>query len=248
MTTPPDADRVSYEPNVAAAATDKPSLVEDFIEIFYAPSRVFARRQRGGFGIPLLIITLLTALFMFASRSVFSQIFDAEFSRRTAKAMAENPRVTQEMVDRMRPMQEMIAQVFAYLITPILILVVALVVWLVAKAIKAKLSYTQSATITTFAWIPRVVSSLLGAAQVLLMDTTNVTSPYALSFSPARFMSPDTTNPKLYGIAASFDVFAIWYTILLGIGIAVIGRVPRSKGYLAAAIVFIVGIIPSLFA
>ena len=235
-----------YEPT-SAVPPEKASVVEDFIDIFYAPSTVFARREKSGFWTQLLVITLLTALFVFASRAVFSQIFDAEFARGAAKAIAKNPQVTQEMMDRMKPMQEKITSFVFYVITPIIIFVTALVVWLVGKVLSIKLTYTQAAMITTLAWIPRLVGGLLGALQVLVMDTTNVTSPFALGFSPARFMNPDTTNGKLFGLMGSLDVFALWYAVLIGIGIAVMGKVPRSRGFAAAAIVFVVTTIP-LFA
>ena len=242
------ADRgASYDPNSAAAPPEKASVVEDFIDIFYAPSTVFARREKSGFGVQLIVVMILTALFVFASRAVFSQIFDAEFARGTAKAMANNPQLTQEMMDKAKPIQEKIGSIVLYVITPIIIFVTALLVWVTAKILSIKLTYTQAATITTLAWIPRLVGALLGALQVLLMDTSNVTSPYALGFSPARFLNPETTNGKLLGLMGSLDVFAIWYAVLIGIGIAVVGKVPRSRGYLATAIVFVVTTIP-LFA
>jgi hypothetical protein len=251
MTTPirPDTDRgASNSPTSGGTgAPEKASVVEDFIDIFYAPSSVFARREKNGFGIQLLIVTVLTALFIFASRGVFSQIFDAEFARGAAKAMAKNPQLTQEMMDRARPMQEKIGSFFLYIMTPIINFGTALIVWLTGKVLSIKLTYTQAALITTLAWIPRLVGGLLGAAQVLLTDTTNVTSPYALGFSPARFMDPDATNGKLLGLLGSLDVFAVWYAVLIGIGIAVIAKVPRSRAYAAAAIVFVVTTIP-LFA
>jgi hypothetical protein len=247
MTTRPDTDRGTYDPGVQATPPQKASLVEDFIDIFYTPSSVFARREKSGFGIPLLIVSVITALFAFASRSVFSQIFDAEFARGTAKAMAQNPRLTPEMMERMRPIQESIAQVFIYVGTPLFILFLALVIWLVAKVVSAKISYKQAAVITTFAWIPRLVGGLLGVLQVLLLDTTNVTNMYSLSYSPARFMDPDATNAKLFGILGGLDVFSIWFTVLVAIGIAVMGKVPRSKGFIAAAIVFVLSLVPALF-
>jgi Yip1-like protein len=254
MTTPsrPDIDRgAPYAPTSDGTgqpgAPEKASIIEDFIDIFYAPSTVFARREKSGFGLQLLIITALTALFVFASRGVFSQIFDAEFARGAAKAMEKNPRLTQEMMDSARPMQEKIASFFLYVMTPILIFGTAFIVWLTGKVLSIKLTYAQAALITTLAWIPRLVGGLLGAVQVLLMDTTNVTSPYALGFSPARLMDPDATNGKLLGLLSSFDLFALWYAVLMGIGIAVIAKVPRSRGYAAAAIVFVVTTIP-LFA
>lgn len=241
METRPGTDRgAAYDPNVPSTPPERASLVEDFIDIFYAPSTVFARREKSGFWLPLGIITAISALFAFASRSVFSQIFDAEYSRGVAKAMAKDPRITQEMLDKMRPIQENVAAFFVYVGTPVAIFFTAFLLWLVAKLFSAKLTYAQTVLITTLAWIPRLVGGLLGVLQVLLMDTTNVTSPYALSFSPARFMNPDTMNGKLYAILGSFDLFAIWFAVLVGIGIAVVAKVPRSRGYAVSAIVFVV--------
>ncbi|HJQ40560.1 MAG TPA: YIP1 family protein, partial [Thermoanaerobaculia bacterium] len=217
------------------------------IDVFYAPSKVFARREKSGFWMHLVVIAVLTALFAFASRAVFSQIFDAEFARGTAKAMAENPRLTPEMMDRMKPIQEKVAQVVIYAITPIIILFTALLVWLVSKAVSAKLTYTQAAMIVCIAWVPRLVGGLLGAIQVLIMDTSNVTNMFGLGFSPARFMNPDTMNLKLFTFLGAFDVFSLWYAVLIGIGVAVMGKVPRSKGFIVTAVVFLIATLPTLF-
>jgi hypothetical protein len=53
-------------------------------------------------------------------------------------------------------------------------------------------------------------------------------------------MNPDTMNSKVYGILGTLDLFAIWYAVLIGIGIAVIAKVPRARGYTISAIVFVV--------
>ena len=244
METRPGTDRgPTYAPSTSAPSTppEKASLVEDFIDIFYAPSSVFARREKGGFFLHLLIITLLSGVFAFASHSVFSQIFDAEYSRGIAKAMANNPRLTPEMANSMRPMQEKIANVIVYLGAPLAIFFTAIFVWLAAKIVRAKVAFGQAMTVTTLAWIPRLIGGLVGVLQVVLMDTSTFTNRYSLSASPARFMDPDAMNAKLFGLMGSLDVFAIWMTVLIGIGIAVVGKVPQSKGYLAAAIVFVLG-------
>ncbi|HMC53959.1 MAG TPA: Yip1 family protein [Gemmatimonadaceae bacterium] len=241
--------RPTYDPGTAAPPpAQKASVVEDFIDIFYAPSSVFARREQGGVGVPLLIVSLLFAGFSFASKSVFSQIFDAEFSRGMANAMAKNPRLTQDMVSSMRPVQEKIASVFVYLGAPLAIFFTAILVWIVAKALSGKLSFGQSMLVSTLAFIPRLVGSLLGVVQVVLMDTAGFTNRYSLSMSPARFMDADATNPKVFALVGSLDVFAIWMAVLIGIGMAVVGKMPRTKGYVGAAIVFVVAtLLTSLF-
>ena len=236
----------SYDPGTSTPPGENASVVEDFIDIFYAPSSVFARREQSGYGIQFLVVSLLFAGFAFASKSVFSQIFDAEFSRGMAKAMASNPRLTPDMVNSMRPMQEKIASLFVYLGAPLVIVFTAVLIWLAVKVLSGKLSFGRSMLVSTLAFIPRLVGSLLGVVQVVLMDTSTFTNRYSLSASPARFMDPDATNAKVFGLVGSLDVFAIWSAILIGIGIAVVAKLPRSKGYIAAAIVFVVGTVLSI--
>jgi Yip1-like protein len=213
------------------------SVVEDFIEIFYAPSRVFARRAGSGYGIPLLIVSVVSAIFAFANRSITSAIFDAEFTRRAAEQMAKNPQITQEMINQQRGISEAIGSAIFYVAMPILIFVVGFFIWLAAKMVSAKLSYQTAVLIATFAQIPRLLASLLTTVQALVMDTTTVTSQHSVGFSPARFMDA-ATKKQILDVVGRFDVFTIWATVLIGIGIAVIAKVPRSKGYTAAAIVW----------
>ena len=248
METRNDSDRgARYDAAAPQPADAKASIFEDFIDIFHQPSQVFARRANSGFGLHLLLVSIIAAAFAFANRGYMTQLFAAEADRAGARMMAENPQITPEMLERGRGMQEGIGMFFGYAGTPVMIMVIALFAWLVARWVAgARISYGQAALITTLAWIPRLVGMFLTTVQVAVMDTSNQTSMFGLSASPARFMDPDATNPKLYGLAGSFDLFSIWSTILIAIGIAVIGRVPRAKGYIAAAVLFVLGTIPLL--
>ncbi|MEK7401202.1 MAG: YIP1 family protein [Gemmatimonadota bacterium] len=225
---------------------DKASIAEDFMDILYEPSKVFARRAAGGYGMHLLIIAVLAGLFAFANRGVFEQIFDAEFQRGAAKAMAANPQITMDQMNSMRGIQEKVAMIATFVGTPIFIFVLAFFTWLAAKIASAKVTYQQAVLIVSLAWIPRLVGSLVATLQVVLMDTASVTNMFSLSASPARFMDPDTSNPKVFGLMGGLDVFSIWYTVVAAIGIATIAKVPRSKGYIASFMVFALAMLPAL--
>ena len=233
--------------NAPATAPEKASVFEDFIDIFASPAKVFARREKGDYGIQLLIVSLIAAGFVFANRGLMSQVMDAEFSRRAADMMAKNPRITEDMLATQRSISMKIGAVIGYIGTPIGVFIMALLAWLAAKITSAKITYTQAATIITLAWIPRLLSSLVTTVVVLLTDTSNVTSPFQLTFSPARFMSPDAANHRIMALLSNLDVFSLWFYILMGIGIAVMAKVPRSKGYIAAAIVFVIGALPTIW-
>lgn len=228
----------------ARQAVEKASVIEDFMEIFYAPSKVFARREKSGFGIPFVIVTVLAALFAFASRSLMSAVMDAEWPRTAAK-MAENPRLTEDMIAQQRGFVEGIAMVMGYIGTPVMILLVAVLVWLFSKIVSAKLSYQQAALIVTLAWIPRLVWGLLNTVQALLTDPTSVEGMHSITYSPARFMAADTPR-WLLGALGRLDLFTIWVTVLIAIGIAVIGKVPRQRAAIAAILVWVAGAIPFL--
>jgi hypothetical protein len=241
-------NRANMEAPVAPVAPtpEKASVFEDFIDIFYAPASVFARREKSGYGMQLLIVCVLAALFAFAGRGIASQIFDVEFQRGIAKAMEKNPQVTMEQMNAMRGFSEKTAMIAGYIFAPIGIFILALLTWLTAWAVSAKVTYQQAVLIVTLAWIPRLVGSLVVTVQGLLTDTSTITSMYGVMLSPARFIESDAMNPKVLALVGNLEVFSIWYAVLVGIGIAVIAKVPRSKGYTAAAIVFVLTSLPAL--
>src|SRR4029453_16937200 len=73
----------------ASGPTTKPekaSLLDDFMDIFYAPAAVFARRANASFWVPLLIITVLLGVIFMANRDLIDPIMEAEMARAMAKS------------------------------------------------------------------------------------------------------------------------------------------------------------------
>lgn len=230
-------------PDTASSSGQKPekaSLFEDYIDILYAPSTVFARRAMSDFGVHLLIISVVTALLMFANRAVFSQILDAQFTAGIPEMMAKNPQMTAEQIETGRGIAATFGTIVSYIVTPIMILVFSLLLWGISAAVGAKLSFKQSALVTTLASVPRVLALVAMAIQVAFMDTSSVTSLGQLSIGPSRFMDIDA-NRKLYQLATGFDLFTIWNALLIGIGVAVIGKVSGARAAIAASIIFLLG-------
>lgn len=237
---------------VAPAAPDKASIVEDFIEIFYAPSKVFARRVTSGFGMHLLIVTILAAAFAFATRGITDQILDAQFDKQVEQVMKRNPQMTADQIESTRGMQKAFGNITFYIATPLALFILGFFIWLGAKIVSARLTYGQSVLIATLAWVPRLLGMLLTAVQGLLMDTASITNPFQLTLGPARLLDPDTANPATYAALGNLEPFGIWCYILIGIGIAVMGKVTRGRGLAVAAILFIIGslftVVPAMMA
>ncbi len=202
-------------------APSKAGLWEDFVDIFYAPSSVFARRADGKFGLALLFLIVTGTILFFLTKNAMQPIMDAEFTRQSAFFFAIGLTIS----------------VFG----------AGLVLWLVGKLFDAKESVAAAIMIATYSEVPRVVQILVNAAQALFMSPERLNAINSVGLNPARFMNPDTASAVSIALASRFDLFTIWITVLLGIGIYVVGKVTKQQAAIIAVIVWVVGALPAVF-
>jgi len=172
---------------------------------------------------------------------------DAEFARRSAEMMRKNPNLTAEQIASGRGFFETLGPIFFALGITISALGTGVVLWVVGKLFDAKESVAAAIMIATYAEMPRLVQILVNAAQGLFMAPEKLTSMYSVGISPARFMDPDQASPVLLALLSRVDPFVIWITVLLAIGLHVVGKIPKQQAYIAAAITWIVGALPAVF-
>jgi hypothetical protein len=219
---------------------------EDFVDIFYNPSAVFARRADGKFGKPLLFLVLVGTALFFLTKNATQPIMDAEFARQSAKMLAKNPNMTAEQLSQGRGIFEMFGPLFFAIGITFSVLATGVVLWLVGKLFDAKESVTAAIMIATYSEVPRLVQLLTNAAQGLVMSPESLNSMNSVGFNLARFMNPDTASPVAIALASRVDLFTIWVTVLLAIGLHVVGRIPKQQAYIAAGITWLVGALPAL--
>ena len=228
------------------AAAGEPSVWEDFIDIFYAPSAVFARRARGNVWIPLTVVTLLMGGLFFLNSGVLQPMMDAEFNRGIAIAMRSNPRLTPEMLEGFRQTGMRIGQVAGFVFIPIAIFMTGCALWLIGKLFEARQTFQAALVVAAYADVPRILEAVLNGLQGLLLDPSQLNGRYRLSLGVGRFFDPDTASPILLALFGRVDVFTIWITILLAIGLSATGGISRSRAAMAAALVWFAGALPAL--
>lgn len=224
----------------------KAGLWEDFVDIFYAPSSVFARRSDGKFGKPLLFLVLVGTVLYFLTKNAMQPIMDAEFARRSTEMLSQNPNMTAEQLSQGRNFFEMFAPLLVAIGITITVFGTGIVLWLVGKLFDATVSLTAAIMIATYSEVPRIVQILTNAAQGLVMSPESLNSMNAVAFNLARFMDPDSASPVLIALASRVDVFTIWFTVLLAIGMHVVGKIPKQQAYIAAGITWVVGALPAV--
>lgn len=227
-----------------ALTAERTAIWEDFIDIFYAPSAVFARREHGSFGVPLIVVTLLMGGLFFVNSGVLQPVFDAEFERATAAAMRSNPNIPPEAMERMRSISSRIGQIGVFVFVPLGIFFVGCALWVAGKLVEAKQSFHAALVVAAYSFIPRVPEAVVNGLQGLFLDPSQLDGRFRLSLGPGRFLDPDTASPILLAIVGRLDLFTIWLTVLLAIGLSVTGKIPKRRAAIAAAIVWVAGGVP----
>ena len=240
--------QAGYEPVSATPPAKPASYWEDFIDIFYAPSDVFKRREHAGFGVPMLVLTLVIGLLGIAMSGAFQPIMDAEFSRSMAAAMRKNPSLTPEMAEKGRAIGQVFAKIGAFIFVPVGMFFVGLSLWLTGKLVDARQTLAAAIMVAAYSFTPRVLETLVKAVQALFMDPASLNGQFRIALSPARFFDPDTASPLLIALLSRLDVFTIWVTVLLAIGLSVTGKIPRSRAAIAAGLVWLLGSLPAVLA
>lgn len=219
---------------------------EDYLEIFFAPSRVFARREKSGFLLPLLILAVLSAALIIGLKGSLAPAIEADINRSMATVQQQNPQLTDDQLAQARGLQETIGTVAIIVMIPILALIIGLVLWLFGKFVGATETLGQAMLIAAFASFPRIVGLLAAGIQGLVLPEESLNGMNRLSLGPARFLDPDSASALSVVLASRFDLTLIWITILLAIGLKVIAKIPMNKALVAAGLVWLVGALPGM--
>lgn len=239
------------EPVTAAPtpAPDKAGLFEDFIDIFIAPGKVFARRATSNAFVPFLIVSVLIGGLFFASKNVMEPVFEQEIGRQlAAQAKASPAMAAPEVQDKARSMMRVTFLWSGILGPPVLLLCLALIVWGVGRIFGATVSYGSSLMITSYSWVPRILATVLTMVQLQVMDPNKVSGMAGISYSPARFLDYETTSMGLMQLAMRFDVFVLWTTVLIAVGLLYAGKLTKEKATLAGVTMFVIGSLPAIWA
>lgn len=226
-------------------APPQASLVEDLIDIWFSPSAVFARRRGAGAWGPFLVTAVLLCLLFYAAMGAMQGIFDTEMAKAVAKIQADNPSLSADQIANMQGTIEGSIRYGGLVAMPVVLLLLGVVTWLAAKVLGGTLSFGGGVMIASFAYLPKALDLLLFLAQSFMFDGGSVTARYQYSVGIGRFLDP-TMNQGLYNFLGRIDLFTIWVTVLLTLGLMHTAKVERSKAILGGIAIFVIGGLPAL--
>ena len=216
---------------------------EDFIDVFVSPAELFRRRADAKFGLALLVLVAATALLYFATKGAMQPLYEAEFARNMPSG-----NLTPEQQQAAQRMAGVFGAIGVIVITPIAVFILGLVILLVGRAMGggAPLFFAPGANIATFSAFPRLLGFVAGGIQALVMDEAGLTSMSKVSLGLARFFDPETTGAAMMAFGMRVELFTIWATVLIAVGLREIGRIPGGQAAGAALVIWLLGAIPTV--
>lgn len=224
-------------------ATGSPGAA-DLVEIFYAPRAVFARRQEGSFGLPLVALVVTATVLAIATSNLTQPAVHGDLVRGLQPSVAAG-KFTADQVTAMVATQEKLAFLGApvfFLVAPF---VSGIVIWLAGFATRVRVGLGQAVMIGTFSLFPKLVGMVVGAVIALLSPEGTLTSATKLTLSPAQFVNV-AAHPALATLLTRVDVFVFWSYALVGIGLLVIARATRAQAWITAIIAWLVLSLPAV--
>jgi hypothetical protein len=116
----------------------------------------------------------------------------------------------------------------------------------VGKIFEAKQTAQTAIMVATYAFVPRILGVVAGAVIAYFSNPDRLNGAGRITLGLGALLDPDKSSPVLLALLTRVDVFTIWQTILLAIGLQVTGKVSKSNSYIAAALVWLIGALPTV--
>jgi hypothetical protein len=226
---------------------DNASTWEDYVDVFFSPATLFARRSDSRYGVAFLVFWVLMVGLFFASRSAMQPIFDAEFSRQMAQVAQARPDLKPEQLEASRKFGSVLVTIGGVVGPAVLLLLMGVITAVSGAVVKAGISFRRAMTIGVFAAFPRIVEQITNAIQLLVLPESDLKSRFSLSLGPARFLDPNHTSVGVLGLLGRIDLYTLWVTVLIAVGLKVLGKLSVGRAVAAGAVAWLVGALPTLY-
>lgn len=218
---------------------------EDLIDIFTSPSAVFERRKEDPqFVIPWIVFVIVVGVITIGGWNIFEPAIHADQMRGIEKYIASHPDLPANIVEQMRSGNAPGAGIAKYIVpiaAAIVVLLVGLVTWLGGKIVGSVATVGQAMMVASYAYIPKILDAVVQIVLALVLPDTMMNTMGHLKLGPSMALDPDHSSLVLSAFVTRLDVFTIWTTVLLAIGLKVTGKLTSQKAVIAGILIWLIG-------
>jgi len=187
--------------------------------------------------LPILLLTLLVTIVL----SYYAFNVDAgAVLQQQLELSGKMDQIPADRMDDIIAMQSKIMKwsmpIGAAVATPLMMLLTALYLFVMAKIFATETSYGQSLAVVTYSAAPTILWVVVAFAIMMISDFSTTMFEQVVPSNLSYFFSADTISPKLFVVLKSIDFFGIWKLILMILGFSIVTGTSRAK---SAAVVLI---------
>lgn len=223
-----------------------PAVWEDFIDIVFSPTSVFERRKGWSAWPVLLVLTVVLVVLFIGWQNTLQPALEAEMQRGMAETLAENPDLGPDQVEQMRSMGRIFGPIGLALGFPVGVVMTSLVAWGLVRMFGAAAGFATVFGVVVYSQVVRVIQYMVGLAQGFFLDTDALDSIHDVSLSAARFLDQPEASDLVVNMAARVDVFTLWATALIAIGLVTATKLSKGSAWAVAIIVWLLAAVPAV--
>ncbi|MCB0721379.1 MAG: YIP1 family protein [Ignavibacteriae bacterium] len=220
------------------------SSTDAMIGVFTEPGQTFETiskdPQRNYWILPTIIfivLNLIATFITFSDPEILGNMMDERMSeaREKIEEKIKNNEISREEGEKAIEMQEKFSDpsspvfiAFGYgagIIGPFIqLFILGLIYFLGLKILKSPANYSGILNVIGLAFLISGIQHLVSSLLSILMGKV-------VTVGLGIFLSSDQLGSALYSIVSSFDIFSIWFFVVVSIGIAHIGKISKGQAY-----------------
>ncbi len=215
--------------SVSPAQPSEVGAVARVSGVLFSPGKTFESiARRPTWLVPLLVWTLLS---LAVTNVLLPKVDYDRLIRGSIEKRGQN--VPEERVQTIIESQKRIAPVLyngIAVVSPVVVaLLVAVVLWGAFKAFGWDTSFRQAFGVTTHAFLPGVLASILLIPIIVNRESVDPRSLGDLLRSNLGFLVERESGKALHALLGSIDLFSLWSLYLFVVGFAAAAKVSRGK-------------------
>jgi len=208
-----------------AAPEAKPNPFAMMFGALFSPAETFSSAaRRPVWLVPMIVYVLLsiagTVLVM--PKIDFESVVRAQMEK-------SGQEIDDKQLEMIISIQKPVIYASAVVAIPIAILIVGAVHMGGFRAFGGGGTFAQYLSVTTLAWMPLLVQSLIGQAVIMTRSSISIEQIQTAVVSNLGFLTSPLDNPARFALLSSIDLFSIWVLALLIIGFGIVSKLPRAQ-------------------
>jgi hypothetical protein len=230
----------------AQAPEHEPNSIARIFGVLFAPGETFrsiVRKPTWVLPMVLVVLLSLTVVGIFGKRGGWPSYLQKQLANNSSFQQLTPQQQQQRMAAALKYTPAFAYVEVAIAVPLVLVILAAILMGMFNMMHGTEVRYKTALSIVSYAWVPGLVSRLLGIVIISLKDPATVDLQNIVVANASAFISTDAARWKIM-LLSSIDIFTFWEMILMaiGFGVAAPRKLTTGKAFASIFVVWLIWI------